>query len=165
MEELKPADMSKVNLSEEQETALQETLTAMQNRKVTPKEIDDLNELLKGAAVSFRPSLDKIALPDVMYDWKYLATTCINRMQADENRGGDPYKSVIILQVSQPQNTKMNRVRLVKSDKNSPMGLVVKGDGYADMRNYPYASGKFNAKELAEYAAHRITPEDFADDV
>lgn len=65
-------------------------------------------------------------------------------------------KQYVILPILEKQNCKRNKARLIKEDKDSPVGLVLKTDQEALKRYYPYAAIRLDAEALSAYAAKRF---------
>ncbi len=87
-------------------------------------------------------------LKEIEYNWLHLLQTCQEALT--QNR------DYVILPIREEQSIKRNRARLLKEDKASPKGLILKTDQYALERYYPYAPARFNAEELGRYCATRF---------
>lgn len=87
-------------------------------------------------------------LQEVDYNWLHLLQTCQEALT--QNR------DYVILPIREEQSIKRNRARLLKEDKASPKGLILKTDQYALERYYPYAPARFDAIELGNYCATRF---------
>lgn len=83
-------------------------------------------------------------LEPIQYDFGHLVTTCRSACEQDLDH--------VILPVMEEQTTKKNKVRLVKEDKESPLGLVLKRDATALKKYYPYAAARFDVEELLKWA-------------
>jgi len=94
-------------------------------------------------------------LQPIDYNWLHILHVCREALQQE--------KQYVILPVEEKQNDKRNKMRLVKGDKNSPRGLVMKTDREALQRYYPYAAVRLDAEELSTYAAKRFNELDPAE--
>ncbi len=103
------------------------------------------------AAILFKNSGE---LPPLEMNWLHIMEVC-NRALTEE-------LEYVILPVEETQDFKPQRRRLVKDDKASPRGLIQR-DRYACERYYPYASARFDPRELADYAASHFNAMDPAD--
>jgi hypothetical protein len=65
-------------------------------------------------------------------------------------------RAYVILPIREEQSVKKNKARLLKEDKTSPKGLILKTDRYALERYYPYAPARFDSIELGNYCATRF---------
>lgn len=93
------------------------------------------------AAVHFHNTGELLSID---YNWIHILRTCQQALTQDK-----PY---VILPVEERQSSKHNKLRLVKADKDSPLGLVLKTDREALKKYYPYAAIRVNAEELSKYA-------------
>ena len=82
------------------------------------------------------------------YNWVHLLNTC--------KAGIEQGKAYVILPVVEVFNTKKNKLRMIKEDKESPLGLVMKTDREAMEQYYPYAPVRFDIEQLAKYAAKKF---------
>jgi hypothetical protein len=87
-------------------------------------------------------------LQAIDYNWLHLLQTSHDALTQD--------RSYVILPIREEQSVKKNRARLLKEDKTSPKGLILKTDQYALERYYPYAPARFDAIELGDYCATRF---------
>jgi hypothetical protein len=87
-------------------------------------------------------------LQEITYNWLHLLQTS---QQALTQK-----RKYVILPIREEQSIKRQRARLIKEDKASPKGLILKTDRYALERYYPYAPARFNAEELGKYCATRF---------
>jgi hypothetical protein len=87
-------------------------------------------------------------LHEIDYNWLHLLQTCQEALTQD--------RDYVILPIREEQSVKRNRARLLKEDKTSPKGLILKTDQYAMERYYPYAPARFDATELGNYCASRF---------
>ncbi len=86
-------------------------------------------------------------LVPVEFNWAHVMQVCQHALTEE--------REYVILPVEESQDYKPHRRRLIKDDKESPKGLIQR-DRYARERYYPYAPARFNAEELAKYAAKRF---------
>jgi hypothetical protein len=87
-------------------------------------------------------------LQGIDYNWLHLLQTCQEALTQE--------RDYVILPIREEQSVKRNRARLLKEDKASPKGLILKTDQYALERYYPYAPARFDAIELGNYCATRF---------
>ena len=95
-------------------------------------------------------------LQAIDYNWLHLLQTCQEALTQD--------RDYVILPIREEQSVKRNRARLLKEDKTSPKGLILKTDKYALERYYPYAPARFDAIDLGNYCATRfnsMSPDEF----
>jgi hypothetical protein len=86
-------------------------------------------------------------LVPVEFNWAHIMQACQQALTGD--------KEYVILPVEESQDFKPHKRRLLKDDRESPKGIIQR-DSYARERYYPYAPARFNAEELAKYAAKRF---------
>ena len=87
-------------------------------------------------------------LQEIDYNWLHLLQTCQEALTQE--------RDYVILPIREEQSVKRNRARLLKEDKASPKGLILKTDQYALERYYPYAPARLDAIEHGNYCATRF---------
>lgn len=82
------------------------------------------------------------------YNWVHILKTSLDALSND--------LKYVILPVMEKQFSKHNKLRLIKDDKTSPLGIVLKNDRTALKKYHPYAAIRMDAEELAKYAAEQF---------
>ena len=140
-------------------------------KKLSQEEAEKLQaELTKaypGKVFRFNPNVVKIK--PLVYEIESVLETAIKRLSDAQNQNDnvDLAKVQIIFPVSEPQNTKKNRVRLMRDDPKSPLGKVIREntperDLFALMKYKPYAPAIFYARDVVAWASVRMAEKEMA---
>lgn len=96
--------------------------------------------------------LEMLVAPKPKLDYTKIFSLCMMKIQENTTKT----KVIpIILPTQEPILTKKNRVRLVPDDRSSPMGVVIKEATSEAIRYAPKAVARFNAYEVASWAARQ----------
>lgn len=93
----------------------------------------------------------RIAPQPLTFDAQVLLRDCMRAIHRTA-KGDTPWVVIPIPYASkEPKYAKMNKLRVDPEDRSSPLGIVVRGDAYADMKYPGHLIGKFNAFEFARW--------------
>ena len=125
-----------------QELAMQEKL-----------DIDQIGSLISGEPALIPLTVDEEYAKVFKPNWRHLMDQCVNALI--QAKKGDKVQLILPVAVLKP--TKLNKIRLVVGDRNSPLGVVVRGDVLADLAYGRFVSARFNCIELAQFCARQTS--------
>lgn len=121
-------------------------MSEQEQLEFVPNPTADWQDLIK------TPKMFEQLVPEPPFDIMKVFNICVARIQ-NTPLGETPR---VVFPIHQLVGTKKNRYRLRAKDRASPMGVILKGDAFADQKYYPYAAAKFNAYEVAQWCAQKV---------